>query len=321
MMILGKFPIPPAPFNGGMNMHEALLRNEMNSFIDDMEFLSPQAKEKFKQQELGLCAARALPFVTDPQRLRPFNQLICFLVMIDDVYDYSSKTDLFYIAERGQQILNGSGTNQSDNGIFRLMAKMRADLLAFVPEEWVGELAASFYDFVRYGVAEEKPYKFAQECPPLPLFMLIREYSIGQVSSILLAAMANNTMLPLTVYKHPVVKRLITLNSVLAGMQNDFYSFPKEMSGRKGETISIIWVMQNEYNYTLEEAYYKAMDLYNAYLEEYLLILDNLPDFAEHQQDVVDFFHTAGSLLKAWENWYLYDTKRYAGCFVEPEEM
>ncbi|WP_346318069.1 hypothetical protein [Chitinophaga sp. YIM B06452] len=319
---LQHLPRPRYPFPDFIHADFQQQREEYYAWIDkDYDFHSETARKKHKLHNLVDIASRGCPFLNSIEELRPLARYTANGAMMDDYWDRCSPHEMNEVTERITALLTGEDPYEpAGNGIFRQFWVLRRDALQCgMPERLYKKFAAAMHN-VLAGYTEERVYYRANIPPPLPIYLVIRQDTSGTLPFCKYVAMQKNYRdLPDSVLEHPFILRLHHLTSWLVGMHNDFISLPKELH-RDGDTMNIVKVMQHEHKVSLNEAYMMSMKLHDSYLNEFLLLKENLPHFGALQDTVDNYVEDLGVMVAGIYAWHTNDKTRYVnGGYVEGE--
>lgn len=112
-----------------------------------------------------------------------------------------------------------------------------------------------------------------------------------------------NYIAPDAISEHPTIKRLKMLMCRIIAIQNDFGSIEKELA-IDTEILNIILVIRNQYNVSLEEAISEAMHIHDSYVNEFVELQNNLPDFGSDQKNIERFVHNTALMISGLGAWY-----------------
>lgn len=311
--ILKQLPKLHYPFPDFIHPDFQQLREEYYTWIDTEYIIhSSEAREKHKQHQLTDIASRGCPFLKTIAELRPLANYTANGAMMDDYFDRCSRDEMYKITNRIMALVTGENpVEPSENGIFHLFWVLRQDAIKCgIPENIYKRFTKSMKD-VFIGYAEEKIYYRTNTIPPLSMYLLIREETSGVKPYCYYVALQKEYRnIPDDVFDHPFIKRIYALSSLMIGIHNDIISLPKELS-REGDTMNLVKVLQQEEKISLAQAYMKALELHDIYLEEFLLLQKNLPSFDNHQELVYDYVQDLGIMIAGVYAWHTKDTFRY----------
>jgi len=69
----------------------------------------------------------------------------------------------------------------------------------------------------------------------------------------------------------------------MCAWHNDLHSLPKELA-RESEVFNLVFVLQKEYNISLEEAVKRLVKEHDECITEYVELENSPPDFGVHQK-------------------------------------
>ncbi|MFC3160449.1 Terpene synthase family, metal binding domain [Chryseobacterium arachidis] len=319
---LQHLPKPIYPFPDFIHPDFQKQREEYYQWIDTEYIIhSKEAREKHKKHHLTDIAARGCPFLETIDELRPLANYTANGAMMDDYFDRCTRREMYEITNRIISLLNGSESDEpAENGIFHLFWVLRQDALkCAIPEKLYNRFVKSIQD-VLIGYSEEKVYYRSNTIPPLSVYLLIREATSGvQPYCDYVRMQKNYNQIPDEVFDHPHIRRIYTLCALMIGIHNDIISLPKEIH-REGDTMNIVKVLQQEDQSTLHEAYMKAIELHDLYLNEFLILQKHLPPFEDYEEMVYNYVEDLGIMVSGVYAWHTNDTSRYVnGGYVQGE--
>ena len=319
---LQHLPKPKYPFPDFIHPDFQQQREEYYAWIDrEYTFHSRAAREKHKQHNLTDIASRGCPFLKTLAELRPLANFAANGAMLDDYLDRCSRDEMHAVTNRIRAILSGEDAIEpTDNGMFHQFWCLRQDTIACgMPGRLYEKYIAAIHNML-VGFTEERTYYKSDTPPPLPIYLIIRLDTSGGVPFCKYVAMQKSYReLPDDVLEHPYILRLHNLCGWMIGMHNDFISLPKELH-RKGDTMNIVKVIQHERKIPVHEAYMEALKLHDSYLDEFMLIHQNLPPFGKLQDRVYEYVQALGIMVAGVYAWHTNDVSRYvSGGYVEGE--
>ncbi|EJL71436.1 terpene synthase family protein [Chryseobacterium populi] len=300
----GHYPWPDL-----INPHAEQMGKDMDGWIDnDYTFLTEKQREIYKKMRLHMCTARMWPDLTYEQSI-PCNRFMLQYVALDDQVEHSSLEEIQQLRIRCVDILRGAQPKPEENALYQHMALIRDEFRALMPDFWVERFIYYFYQSFRYGIELEYPYKIAQSPPSLTLFKTIREYSVLMRPYLIFGEIESGLILPEHIFEHIVVQKMISHMTLVVAWQNDIHSLPKEMA--KGtEVFNLVFVLQQEYNLSLEDACSQAFQIHNEELDKVLALHKEYREFGEYQEHIDKFVYYAGVGLQGVNTFYL-ETERY----------
>ncbi|SEW21914.1 hypothetical protein SAMN05421841_1657 [Chryseobacterium wanjuense] len=301
---LGHYPWPDL-----INPHAEQMGKDMDGWIDnDYTFLTEKQRKTYKKMKLHMCTARMWPDLTYEQSI-PCNRFMLQYVALDDQVENSSLEEIQQLRIRCVDILKGAQPKPEENALYHHMALIRDEFRALMPDIWVERFIYYFYQSFRYGIELEYPYKIAQRPPSLTLFKTIREYSVLMRPYLIFGEIESGLVLPEHIFEHIVFQKMISHMTLVVAWQNDIHSLPKEMA--KGtEVFNLVFVLQQEYNLSLEDACAEALNIHHKELEKALTLHAEYREFGEYQEHVDKFVYYAGVGLQGVNSFYL-ETERY----------
>jgi len=297
------------PWPDLIHPHAEQMGKDMDDWIDkDYTFLTEKQRKIYKKMELHMCTARMWPHLTYEQAI-PCNRFMLQYVALDDQVEHSSLEEIQELRIRCTDILKGAQPLPEENALYHHMAMIRDEFRAFMPDLWFERFVYYFYQSFRYGIELEYPYKIAHRPPSLNLYKTIREYSVLMRPYLIFGEIESGLVLPEHIFEHIVVQKMISHMTLVVAWQNDLHSLPKEMA--KGtEVFNLVFVLQQEYNLSLEDACAEALRIHNEELASLMGLHKEYREFGEYQEHIDKFVYYAGVGLQGVNTFYL-ETNRY----------
>jgi len=296
---------------------------EKDWYDNDYTFISEKGIKRCKPQFLSRVATYMNPTCDSIERMRPCARLMIYITIFDDFFGMTPRKELEAIADRVYEVMMGEDPREDEIGILRQMADARKEWVANgMPQFWIDRVSINFYEFIRYGMAEEIPFKQAENrtYPLLSHYFTFRKYSIGMWPYGDLIDPATNFALPVHVYNHPVIQRSRELLSLIIVIQNDFASLRKELE-IDHECLNIIFILRHHHKLSYQEACTEAMRLHDEYAQELDDLHRSLPDFGPFQEAASDHVYHIKLQISGCANWYYNSgTSRYEHrAFIVPQ--
>ncbi|MGX1776056.1 terpene synthase family protein [Nocardia brasiliensis] len=318
MIWMRELPQPSYPWPLVINPNIEQLHREYEAWIDaDYQFHSPAARDRHKSHRFDWFGSWTLPLLSLPE-LRSITRYATTGAMMDDYYDRTATADWNRIIGRLMALLRGEA-DEPEPGIEYQWWRMRVDALdAGMPAGLYRRYVASLHDVLR-GYRAEKRWVAADQPPPVAVYLALREPTSGAQPFCWYTAMQKDFRhLPDEVFDHPLMRRMHQLCCWLIGIHNDLYSLPKELC-RDGDVINLVLSVQHEHRLSLDAAYRKALAIHDHYLEQFLTLTRNLPDFGQCQALVEDYIHHLGIMAKGFLHYHQQTVRYHPESYVEPE--
>ncbi|RNL93382.1 hypothetical protein ED312_02745 [Sinomicrobium pectinilyticum] len=290
---------PQSPLSG------IFYEEESNWYDQDYQFLSPKARETYKKMRLVDVGSYMAPTILDKEKVLSLSRYVIYMTVTDDYVEILPVKEIAAFRDRIFEVMMGDDPKPEEKGILRQMQTGRKEWIRFgMPDFWIERMARNYRDrFITDGIMEESPYKISKELPPIPLFHLIRANSIGMIPFIEQVSLLTGFALPDNIYNHTVVQRLVLLQAIITALQNDFATIGKELS-IETETFNIIILLQHHNNISFEEACKEGMKMHDEFVEEFVTLIDNLPDFGPYQKEVEAYFYYVKLMVSGLNAWY-----------------
>ncbi|KAJ6437454.1 glycoside hydrolase family 76 [Purpureocillium lavendulum] len=317
---LRSWPRPKYPFQDLVSPLIDELADEHYEWIDaDCQFESKAAREAHKRHRLTDIAARAFPRLS-LQELRPIARFTAFLAILDDYMDHSDPDELRTVQGRILAILKGQEERMPEPGFYHQIYAIRQEALdCGMQLHLFNEFVSSIIELM-VGYGREKKYNASNRPPPFAVYQSIRRQTSGGLCYAKYLCMQEDYRnLPDRVLSHPDILRMHDLVARIIGYHNDFISLPKELS-RKGDVVNIVISIQHELGLGLKDAYWKALEVHDADLAEFLQLQRQMPDFGEWREIAQQYVADLGIMIQGVYAWHVKNTGRYVpGAYVEPE--
>lgn len=313
-------PRPDYPFPSLENPAKTELFNEYCNWIDqDYDFHSEKARALHKSHRLSDFGANSFPLLTLPE-LRPITRYATSGAMMDDYFDRCTPDEMRAVRTRVMALLTGQDDQEpEDLGIYHQFYLLRQDAIASGMPTHLYQRFIATIDQVLIGYTDEKGIVATDKPPPSPVYFVVREHTSGGLPFTRYNCMQKDfRTLPDDVLEHPIMLRLYSLCAWMIGIHNDLISLPKELS-RKGDKVNLALVLQHERNIPTEEAYLAALDVHDRFLDEFLLLQQNLPSFGRWQTLADDFIDHLGIMVHGLYVFHITTTRYNEGYYVEPE--
>ncbi|MFA6060271.1 MAG: hypothetical protein WC756_18870 [Taibaiella sp.] len=291
---------------------ETFYEEESRWYDEDYDFMSPESIKRYKKQRIVQVGAFMAPTTIDRDRFRPIGRFAVYVTTFDDYVELMPLHDLEILRDRVFEVMIGDDPRSDEIGILRQMAVARKEWLAYgMPQFWIERISTNFHHFITYGIMEETPFKFSKTYPSLARYLMIRAYSIGMVTYGDLVDPATGFALPVHIYNHPVMQRLVILLSNIIAIQNDYASVRKELS-IESERFNIIFILQHEYKISFEEACIEGLKIHDEFVKEMESLSVCLPDFSPYQKETENYVYHMKLMITGCNAWYYEGgTQRY----------
>lgn len=300
---------------------QSFYEEQANWLDTDYQFMSEATRTKYKGHGLVEAASYMFPAAGTRELVRPLARFMVWLTLCDDYHELCPVDKFADIRDHIVDVMMGDKPKPTDIGLIKQVALSREEFLPYVNESWLQRWAKSFYNYTTYGIMQETPYKLRKEFPTLNSFLLIREYSIAMYPYGDPVEPSINYIVPDPVSEHPVIRRLKMLMCRIIAIQNDFGSIEKELAVDT-EFLNIILVIRNQYKVSLEDAITEAIRIHDEYVNEFVELQNNLPDFGPEQKSIERFVQHIALMISGLGAWYHKgNTTRYKvpGEYPKPE--
>lgn len=279
---------------------------------EDYAFMGPESVRKYIKQNIVKVSPFMSPTTTNPDLLLPVCRFLLYETYFDDYVEIMPLEEVIELRDRAFQVMTGDSVRPDEIGMFRQMEQARKEWIANgMPQFWINRMAKSFWEFVTYGIMEETHFKLTQTYPTLARYLLIRSRSIGQLAYVDMIDPAIGSALPDPIHQHPAIQRVLFLQSIIIGIQNDFASIRKEMA-TENENFNIILLFHHTHHLSFEEALAEAMRIHDEFVVELEEISQCMPDFGTYQKEAENYVYHTKLMVTCLNEWYYTSgTKRY----------
>ncbi|MBB6501251.1 terpene synthase family protein [Pedobacter cryoconitis] len=279
---------------------------------EDYAFMGPESVKRYINQNIVKVSPYMGPTTTNADLLRPVCRFLLYETYFDDYVEIMPLEEVRVLRDRAFEVMTGDSVGPNEIGMFRQMEQARKEWVTNgMPQFWIERMANSFWEFVTYGIMEETHFKLTQTYPTLSRYLLIRSRSIGQLAYVDMIDPAIGYALPEHIHKHPAIQRVLFLQSILIGIQNDFASIRKEMA-TENENFNIILLLHHTHHLSFEEALARAMKIHDDFVVELEEISQCLPNFGDYQKEAENYVYHTKLMVTCLNEWYYKSgTKRY----------
>lgn len=298
-------PIPSYPWIFVPSPLATAFNEEEKIWLDtDYTYMSEESIQRYKQQNIVKASTYMSPTTTSKDQFRPIARFLIYETMFDDYVGIMPLEEVAVLRDRAFEVMVGADPDPSEIGMFRQMAAARKEWLENgMPSYWIERNARNFYNFVTYGIMEETSFKLTGTYPSLGRFNITRAYSVGQIAYVDLVEPATDYALPDHIYYHPVMQRIVHVQAIIIGIQNDFASLRKELASEV-DTFNLILLLRDEHKLSLEEAIAKALQIHDDFVEEFESLAQGLPDFDTYQKAVENYVYHVKLMIVCLNVWY-----------------
>lgn len=291
---------------------ETFYEEESDWYDNDYDFMSPESIKRYKKQRIVQVGAFMSPTTVDRDIFRPIGRFAVYVTTFDDYVELMPLDELKIFRDRIFEVMTWDDPRLEEKGILHQMAAARKEWLANgMPQFWIERISTNFHRFITYGIMEETPFKLNKTYPSLARYLMIRAYSIGMVTYGDLIEPATGFALPVDIYNHPVIQRLVMVLSNIIAIQNDYASIRKELT-IESERFNIIFILQHEHKITFDEACMEGLRIHDEFVKEMESLSVCLPDFSPYQKEVENYVYHMKLMVTGCNAWYYEGgTQRY----------
>ncbi|MGS2763055.1 terpene synthase family protein [Sinomicrobium sp. M5D2P9] len=217
-------------------------------------------------------------------------------------------------------VMKGRKKIQTEPGkeIFSALADSSMRLYAFGGKRWHDNFIQSFADTFNAAIWELENVAKGY-CPTLEEYMKYRSFFAGANLATDMAEIVANINLPEEIMQHPAVQQLLKLSRNLVSFANDMFSLSKEIvQNNTNDKHNLVFIMQEKYNLSLEEAILKAAEFHDEQAREFISLSSDLPVFGAGIDKEISRYITALTyVVKGNIDWSENETTRYIFSYSE----
>jgi hypothetical protein len=194
-----------------------------------------------------------------------------------------------------------------DEPFAHALLDLRARMLAASSPAWVQGFSRHFKAICEGFLWESLNASMGLH-PDLQSYLAVRKITVGLFPQFHLAALTDAIELPLEIYEHPAVRRLMVAASNCVGWSNDLCTYEKELA--EGERHNLVLVLMREESLEVHEAARRVARMHDEEVMTFLRVERSLPSFGRHDVALRQFV----AILRSWVRGHLdwaQETGRY----------
>ena len=302
------FPAPVYPFAPMISKWCNQVVEDTSSFIqEDYKFLPAKMQEKYHRSNFGKISARCLPRMKSYTHLLVAAKFMLWGTIFDDYYEFSTINELKALLSKVRSVLEGDYMATSESPLLRILSNIQMELKSLMSENWMKRFSHNVCVWIE-SMQEETNFKDFSKFPSIEYFFDLRTRTIGVQGYLDLIVMQLPCELPDEVMDSAYFSELYHLAARIFSWCNDFFSLPKDFNR---EPLNIVYVLQNEYNLDLVDAYMRAVKIHDDDVAKIIELMESVPEFGQWQNSVDLFVMYLKAMIRGQNDWYLYDTLRY----------
>lgn len=206
------------------------------------------------------------------------------------------------------EIIKGASVEPAEDLFFQQCAIFSREFALFGTDDWNKRIVHDMSLFFE-GIETDSTISYREEVkyPSVTDYIPIRRKAMG-ADTICTSIELITGILPGHVVAAPFVQQVRALSGDLMGWGNDLISFEKEHE--QNEALNLVLVIMNERKCSMDDAFYEAVQMYNAHFKAFLLLYNNIPDFGELTPGIKKWMEALGVWISGQINWFDY-TNRY----------
>lgn len=188
-----------------------------------------------------------------------------WLFIYDDMIEKKTE-EIESLHERTLSVLKGSGVTKTDSGLMKGLHEVveRIDLLnpsKAWKDRFFNENRSYCINSLKEGFNRTR-----NRIPTLAEYLVERPEFSGTKIMFALIELVLGITIPEATFNSPLIQKILLLAANAVNWENDMLSAEKEC--REGDVHNLIFVLQQEFGYTIEEAFAHARRMFDRNLEE-----------------------------------------------------
>lgn len=318
------------PFPSAINQHRASAEEHTIKWLQAYNLLANEADyEYYRSQGFAYMTSRMFPHA-DKEVLPALLDFCTLLFIFDDQIDQVEDNGLKEVNGRERLAKFTSYTsslmrNQTriplteGNELIAALTDCWLRLSAFCTEAWKKRLVGRYQETFEAAVWQLDNIN-NNYSPTLTEYMHYRPMFSGSNIAVDLSLVADKIALPEEILEHPLLKRMHLLAQCLVCWANDLFSLSKELKkSYQADRHNLVFVMQDSYNLSLEDAILKSADLFHEHAQEFMdLSSKKLPGFSlEIDSEIKRYGVAIAQVVKGNIDWSEQESTRYAFSYLE----
>lgn len=212
-------------------------------------------------------------------------QYATWLFIYDDMIEKKTE-EIESLHKRTLAVLNGSGVAEGDSGLMRGLHEVVERIDSLNPTKAWKE---RFYnENLSYCIHSQKEgfNRIRKRIPTLAEYLVERPEFSGTKIMFALIELVLGITIPEATFNSPLIQKILLLAANAVNWENDMLSAEKEC--REGDVHNLIFVLQREFGYTIEEAFSHARRMFNRNLEELHTLVEEAISMGGDQQRYVE---------------------------------
>lgn len=295
MLLLNPFPERLSPY-------AELVREKSDQWInEEYAGFSSSFREMLLKINPGYWAAYCWPDAPLPL-LATFTRVLLWGVAYDDYYAPLPVEELSNVLDRTLEIARGDRPAPDENPLLHQFSTFMREFESCATEDWLNRYIYDLSQFFEgMKIDSARSYRKDVKYPSVKDYIAIRRMAVA-AGSVCCKIELSTGILPEFIIMHPFLQKTKVLTSDLIGWGNDLVSVEKEKGD--DEALNLVLVIKNELNCSIEHAFAEAIRMYNAHVEEYLLLYNDIPDFGAYTPSVRKYLDGQGLWLSGHLNWF-----------------
>lgn len=271
---------PPAlycPFPQFVNPHLQATHDHTVDWVFQYELFSPEARQRFPKAKYVHLVARTFPHAAKEALDLVADWNIWLFARDDTLVELGIGRDPRCVAAfntRPLEILHGSRATSGDPLLVQALDDFCQRVRLRASPACLSRFIQTVEEHFSANIWEAAQYS-ENRIPDLSTYRMMRLFSGAVYTDLALIEIANAFELAPELHKHPLIHNLKLITNNVVCFSNDIFSLSREVA--HGETINLVFVLQNEYGLSLQEAVDHAAEMHNAEVRAFEIMEAQLP--------------------------------------------
>lgn len=291
-------PTIHCPFPSSISPHADILQQHTLDWVRQFNLVTEDnAWNRLQASKFGRLAARAYPHAS-LDRLEIVSHWNTWLFILDDQCDEwglgKNPAQLAILHRRCLEVLTGSEPGTGDAALVYAIHDIRNRMQPLMPHAWLTRFiqsAAEYFESTEWE-AENRQQNI---WPTVDAYIRMRPYTGGLLTDIDLIELTESISLPLTVRKHPHIRKLTEITNNVVCWSNDIISLQKEYKHHDMHNLALIF--NHHQTMGLQAAIDHVNELITEEVRRFIGLERSVPSFGDSvDADVAKLI----DVLRAW---------------------
>jgi hypothetical protein len=311
-MDMQRFAIIETPFRSTISPFISSVREHNQQWAWDFGLVKDEeSQQRFFRMNFASLASRLYPYA-DYEQLELITDWIAWIFAIDDLCDESSLgTDPTKLHSYLESLLSMMVWTAADldDPIKAALSNLWERSCAYVDDEWKARYFRSLAAYFE-GSIIEAIHRNDQIVPSMVEYSKMREYTAAIEWMFCLLELGNKLYFSCDILAHPSFREMMLVTGNIMGWFNDLVSVEKEIE--RGDIVNLLFVLQNERNLSLEDAFESAVKMHNNELRKLFLFESSMPPINAYLKREFEFCVESLHIWISGQVEWVKETSRYA---------